>query len=91
MPDDPNTPPLPSPHCQTELAAHRGYLKAMEYGLRALIIAHPAADRLSQVWERMLPGIVDAHASEDEPMFSAAFQQLLTLLGEQIQQGSQPP
>lgn len=91
MPDDLNGWTLAGSHYETELAAHQGDLKAMEYGLRALIIAHPAPDQLAQVWERMLPGIVDTHAAEGEPMFAAAFWQLLALLGEQIQEGNQQP
>lgn len=70
--------------CESELEAHRGYLKALEYGLRAAIISHPKPEVLAQVWRALLPGMADAHRGRDGAVFAAALEQALTLLTEQI-------
>lgn len=75
--------------CTTELEAHRGYLKAMEYCLRALIISHPDSTSLTRVWEGMLPGIFDTHF-EDSALSAAAMRQGLALLTEQIEAKANP-
>ena len=71
--------------CETALEAHRGHLKAQEYGLRALIITHPRPAELAAVWAQLLPGIAQAHADNGRSVFTSAFQQALALLGEQIE------
>ncbi|PTS72570.1 hypothetical protein DBR33_14910 [Stenotrophomonas sp. HMWF022] len=71
--------------CESELEAHRGYLKALEYGLRAAIISHPRPEALVQVWRAMLPGMAEAHRGRDGAVFAAALEQALTLLTEQIE------
>ena len=71
--------------CETDLAAHRGYLKALEYGVRTLIITHPYPDLLSRAWASILPGITEAHGPEGGWIFNAAFQQLLSVLTQQIE------
>lgn len=77
--------------CETDLAAHRGYLKALEYGLRAAIVSHPDRSLLSRTWASLLPTIAEVHAAEDGPTFTAAFQQCLSVLTRQIEgQQSEP-
>ncbi|WP_242890487.1 hypothetical protein [Stenotrophomonas maltophilia] len=71
--------------CEAALDAQRGYIKALEYGLRALVVTHPAPDRLNSAWKHLLPGIADTHAAADSAMFTAAFQQALVLIGQQIE------
>ncbi|SFR87880.1 hypothetical protein SAMN04487782_1542 [Stenotrophomonas maltophilia] len=63
--------------------AHRGYLKAMEYALRVALLTHPDPEQLSDVWTSLLPSIALTHQNEGG-VFSAAFQQSLVLLTEQI-------
>ncbi len=36
--------------CEADLEAHRGYIKALEYGLRAVIASHPNPQVLSLAW-----------------------------------------
>lgn len=69
--------------CETAQEAHRGYLKAMEYALRVALLTHPDPKQLSDVWTSLLPSIARTHQNEGG-MFSAAFQQSLVLLTEQI-------
>lgn len=71
--------------CESELEAHRGYLKALEYGLRAAIISHPRPEAMAHVWREMLPAMADAHRGRDGAVFTAALEQALTLLTEQIE------
>ena len=70
--------------CESDLEAHRGCLKALEYGLRATIIVHPAPSDLAKIWSTLLPAIADTHSEDRSTVFTAAFQQTLALLGEQI-------
>jgi len=76
-------------NCTTELEAHRGYLKAMEYCIRALIISHPDPASLTRVWEGMIPGIFDNHL-EDSALSATAMRQGLALLTEQIEATANP-
>lgn len=77
--------------CETSLEAHRGYLKAFEYGLRLAVIAHPQPHVLSTVWAQLLPGIAEKHAAEGGTVYKAALQQALTLLTDQIGASSPGP
>lgn len=70
--------------CEIELEAHRAYIKAMEYALRTLVLAHPTSERLSETWLRLLPSIAAKHRGSDGDLFAAAFQQALSVLTEQI-------
>ena len=70
--------------CEIELEAHRAYIKAMEYALRVLVFAHPASERLSETWLRVLPSIAVKHRDSGGDVFAAAFQQALIVLTEQI-------
>ncbi len=72
---------------ESDLEAHRGYIKALEYGLRAVIISHPEPRDLGNVWRAILPGIADSHV-EGTPLFSAALRQGLSLLSEQIEEAA---
>ena len=76
--------------CEIELQAHRGYLKALEYGLRAIIISHPDPAGLIQTWQGILPGIADNHSSDDTPLFRASLRQGLSMLTEQIEAATGP-
>lgn len=78
---------------EAELAAHLGYIKALEYGLRAAIAAHPAAGAMSLLWAQMLPEISDRHASTGHVHFNAALQRGLRTVGAQINEaaGIVPP
>lgn len=77
------------PNCEVELDVHRGYLKAVEYGVRAAIISHPAPAALAAVWRGILPSIADAHFNETA-LFSASLQQALSLLTEQVEEAVNP-
>ncbi|KOQ58325.1 hypothetical protein ABW41_16145 [Stenotrophomonas maltophilia] len=70
--------------CECALEAHRGYLKALEYGLRVMIISHPNPDQLSRAWRKLLPNILGTHADLAKPVFMAGFTQAIALLTEQI-------
>lgn len=70
---------------ETDLEAHLGYIKALEYGLRAVIVSHPEPRDLAKIWRAILPGIADSHL-EGTPLFSAALRQGLSLLSEQIEE-----
>ncbi|WP_323145436.1 hypothetical protein [Stenotrophomonas maltophilia] len=71
-----------------ELAAQLGYIKALEYGLRASIAAHPAAQALSLLWAQMLPEISDCHASHGHVAFNTALQHGLRAVGSQINEAA---
>lgn len=71
--------------CEADLEAHRGYLKAFEYGLRATVIAHPEPGALSNIWTQLLPGIEEKHATEGGALYKAALQQALAVLTDQIE------
>lgn len=70
--------------CETSLEAHRGYLKAFEYALRAAIITHSSPGELCRVWTQLLPGIAEKHSGDDGAIYTAALQQALELLTDQI-------
>lgn len=70
--------------CEVDLEAHRGYLKAMEYALGATIATHSDPPSLRRIWDLMLVEVADTHAGLDGPIFTAAFQQSLRMLTEQI-------
>ncbi|WP_329889147.1 hypothetical protein [Stenotrophomonas sepilia] len=70
--------------CETALEAHRGYLKAFEYGLRAAVITHPGPQELCRVWRQLLPGIAEKHSGDGGAIYTAALQQALALLTDQI-------
>lgn len=70
--------------CEVDLEAHRAYLKAMEYALGAAIATHNDPRSLARVWDLMLVEAADAHAGSDGPVFTAALQQSLRMLTEQI-------
>lgn len=73
--------------CEVDLEAHRGYLKAMEYALGATIATHNDPPLLRRIWDLMLVEAADAHAGLEGPIFTAAFQQSLRMLTEQISPG----
>lgn len=70
--------------CETSLEAHRGYLKALEYGLRAAVITHPSPEELCRVWTQLLPRITEKHSGDGSAVYTAALQQALALLTDQI-------
>lgn len=73
---------------EAELAAHLEYIKALEYGLRAAIAAHPAAGAMSLLWPQMLPEISDRHVSTGHVDFNAALQRGLRTVGAQINEAA---
>ncbi|WP_349998145.1 hypothetical protein [Stenotrophomonas lacuserhaii] len=72
--------------CELELQAARGYIKALEYGLHAVIAAHPALAALAELWSHALPELADVHGAgaNGAPLFDAAFQQALAGLSDHI-------
>lgn len=72
--------------CMHELQASRDYIKALEYGMHAIISSHPAPDALAELWSHVLPELADVHGTsmEASPLFDAAFQQALSTLSEHI-------
>ncbi|WP_099604539.1 hypothetical protein [Stenotrophomonas maltophilia] len=70
--------------CEAALEMHRGYLKAMEYGLRVSFLTHQNSEILLDTWTKLLPSIAHSHEGEGGHQFAAAFQQSLTVLTEQI-------
>lgn len=70
--------------CEAAIEVHRGYLKAMEYGLRMTVATHPSREQLSEAWVQLLPNIAAKHQGDGGELFAAAFEQALILLTEQI-------
>ncbi|KRG73838.1 hypothetical protein ABB28_08970 [Stenotrophomonas chelatiphaga] len=72
--------------CELELQAARGYIKALEYGLHAVVAANPAPAALAELWSHVLPELADIHgaAANGAPLFDAAFQQALAGLSDHI-------
>ena len=72
--------------CELALQASRGYIKALEYGLHAVIASHPAPAALTELWSHVLPELADTHSRAAEPptLFDAAFQQALAGLSKHI-------
>ena len=70
-----------------ELHASRGYIKAMEYGIHALIAEHQDPAALATLWAHVLPEVADqqANVKAGTPIYHAAFQQALAVMSEQIQ------
>lgn len=73
--------------CELELQASRGYIKALECGLHAVMVSNPAPATLTELWSHLLPEVADAHAggAAPSPLFDAAFQHALASLSEHIQ------
>ena len=73
--------------CEMELEVTRGYIKALEYGLHAVIASHAAPDSLAELWSHVLPDLADVHVggAAPSPLFEAAFQQALAGLSQHIQ------
>ncbi|MBD7954301.1 hypothetical protein H9654_08785 [Stenotrophomonas sp. Sa5BUN4] len=73
--------------CELELQASCGCLKALEYGLRAVIAAHPDPATLASLWSQVLPEVADQHSgnANSTPLYDAAFQHALATLTEQIE------
>ncbi|OWQ74528.1 hypothetical protein CEE63_10270 [Stenotrophomonas maltophilia] len=63
--------------CELDLEAHRGYIKALEYGLRAVMASHPNPQVLSLAWAMALAGAADAHAGEEGFSFNGAMQRAM--------------
>ncbi|MBK0024660.1 hypothetical protein IAE57_00650 [Stenotrophomonas sp. S48] len=63
--------------CEVDLEAHRGYIKALEYGMRAVIASHPNPQVFSLAWGMALAGASDAHAGEEGFPFTGAIQQAM--------------
>jgi len=70
--------------CQADLEAHRGYIKAFEYRLRAVIASHPNPQVLSLAWGMTLAGAADVHAGEDGFTFTGAMQQAMRDLTREV-------
>lgn len=70
--------------CEVDLEAHRAYLKAMEYALGATIATHNDPPSLARMWDLMLVEAADVHAGSNGPVFTAALQQSLRMLTDQI-------
>lgn len=73
--------------CELQLQASRGYIKALECGLHAVIASHPAPTVLAELWSHVLPEVADMHGGDgsSSPLFDAAFQQALAGLADHIQ------
>ncbi len=69
-----------------ELHASRGYIKALEYGVHALIARHQDPGALAALWAHVLPEVADEQASMQgrSPLYHAAFKQALAVMTEQI-------
>ncbi|TFZ44644.1 hypothetical protein E5C33_13430 [Stenotrophomonas maltophilia] len=70
--------------CEVDLEGHRGYIKALEYGLRTIIASHPNPQVLSLAWGMTLAGASDAHAGEDGFVFTKALQQAMRDLTSEV-------
>lgn len=70
--------------CEVDLEAHRAYLKALEYALGTLIATHHDPRQLLRGWNVVLADAVDAHAGVDGAVFTAAFQQALRTLNDEV-------
>lgn len=72
-----------------------GRTKALEYGLRALIISHPYTEQLNLLWQAILVEITDEHMDIPDDifhpdMFSGGMQDALTALTGQIDNARNP-
>jgi hypothetical protein len=61
----------------------RMLIAGMEHALRMCVLTHPAPDNLADAWGQLLPTIAAKHM-DSSALFTAAFQQSLTVLTEQI-------
>jgi hypothetical protein len=55
-----------------------GWIKALEYGVRALIISHPEPQKLLAIWQALLPLVSDVHSISPTVQSVPAFHQGLT-------------
>lgn len=67
-----------------------GRTKALEYGLRFFIAAHPDPESAKEAWQRLLVVIADEHlnvpeAIPDAPMYEAGIQQGLAVITGQFE------
>lgn len=69
-----------------ELDASRAYIKALEYGLHAVLASHPTPGKVKELWAHTLPEIIDVHSSAPgtSVLFHAAFQTALSRLTELV-------
>ncbi len=72
--------------CEMELHASRGYIKALEYGVHALVARHPDPASLSDLWAHVLAEVSDEQSGMQDRalLYHAAFQQALAVMTEQI-------
>lgn len=70
--------------CEMELQAARGYIKALGYGVHALVARHADPGALADLWSHVLPEVADTHGGEGSALFNAALQQALATLSQQI-------
>lgn len=72
------------------MALLAGQVKALEYGMRVLIAAHPNPDDLHAAWQALLPAIAETHATSAQgvriPGFQLGMTETLSLLSRQIEQ-----
>jgi rhamnogalacturonyl hydrolase YesR len=72
-------------------SASAGVIKALEYGVRALIATHPDPQLLNRVWQGLLSEVPDRHLHSSAPnpkMFHASMNTMLATLTLQIEQAA---
>lgn len=65
-----------------------GIAKALEYGIRAVIVSHPDPNHLHAFWQAFLPEVAESHLTTEypnAPMFAAGMQKTLATLSRQIE------
>lgn len=65
---------------EMQAAASHGYIKALEYGLHAIIATHPAPEALAELRSHLIPEVTDIHGAgaTGAPLLDAAFQKALS-------------
>lgn len=68
-----------------QLMALAGAIKALEYGVRALIATHPDPEGFARAWQALLPEIAEAHVNiaSETPAFRDGMQSVLSRLTRQ--------
>lgn len=70
--------------CERELQALRGYTKALESGLHAVILFSPEPVRLLGLWEGVCKAYSESDASVESRLHHLALRQAMDTIGDHI-------
>lgn len=70
--------------CTCRMSTRAGIFSQGIHRDNEVVLTHPAPDNLADAWRQLLPTIAAKHMDDSSALFTAAFQQSLTVLTEQM-------